>query len=494
MINFSKLSRLCYQLFYGLFGISLLWILLVNIRVDLKTQPIVFLIFLLYILAIFFLRKLIKKNHKLIIPSNRKNYLEIILWILLFVGISLIGLTLRVTPTWDYGMVHRYAFEWVKEGKIEDLSYFARYPNNNLMLLITASIYKLLDFLFPSGLEINYIKATIIVNSFLVTLSIYLTSLSAKQMYGDKFKKISIFFLIFLTPIIFYTEIFYTDIIGLFFISLLSFILARKINDFNLIDGILIGIIVAFGFKIKAFILIILIALVIVLLLKKNLRLKKKLLLIVATCFSFVTVNTLLTITMDKMIGLDEAMYDQYQFPTSHWIMMSLNPKADGGFVQSDYEETRATDGRKNKDELIEKKLSNRLNQLGKEGLVQHLFYKKIKRTWTVGSMAVDDYAQRENVYQTILHEFMTKDGNYHLIYYILSQGTHLLMIVLMLGGAIISLINSKDELNVLNITIFGLILFLIIWECNSRYLFSFIPFFVLTSLPMLNSELKLKK
>ena len=384
MINFSKLSRLSYQLFYGLFTLAMLWILLVNVQVDFQRKPIIFIIFLLYGTGFLFLRKYLRsKNHDVISSNDKlKKWVELAFWVFLFVCISVIGLTLRVEPTWDYGMVHRSALEWAQEGKLEDLSYFARYPNNNLMLLITVLFYKVIHFFNPASIDIDYIKASIVLNSLIVSLSIFLTSQSAKELYGSKGKKVTVFFLVFLTPILLYTEIFYTDIIGLLFISLLAYLLIKRINDFTIKDGILIGIIIAFGFKLKAFIIIILIALIIVLLLKNNLHFKKKILLIIMTVFSFVVVNTVLTISMDKIIGLDEELYEEYQFPTSHWIMMSLHPEADGGFVTSDYEETRDAGDKKAKEDLISKKLSNRVESLGKDGLVHHLLYKKIKRTW----------------------------------------------------------------------------------------------------------------
>lgn len=492
MINFSKFSNFSYKMFYTMFVLAFAWIFFINVQVDLEIGMIILMVFFIFLAGFVGFKKMINEKKDIELASTiLGKIVEVASWLLLFIIISIIGLFLRVTPTWDYGMVHRYSLEWVQQGKIDDLSYFARYPNNNLMLLITAGFYRIIYFFSSTALEETYIRASIILNSFLVTLSICLTSVSAKKMYGNSFKKITVFFLVFFTPIIFYTEIFYTDIIGLIIISSLSYILISKIANFNVKDAILVGTIIGVGFKVKAFILIILVALVIVLFLKNNKLFREKIILILVAVVSFVIVDITLTNGMDKVIGLNEELYEQYQFPTSHWIMMSLNPKEDGGFVQADYEETRDIEGKGNKDRLAKEKRTKRVEELGTKGLINHLLYKKVKRTWSVGSMGVNDYGQRKNVYQSFLHDFMTRNGKYHKYYYILSQSTHLILIFFMLICGGISFFRRNDELNILNITIFGLLLFLIIWECNSRYLFSFIPFFTLSALSVISNTKK---
>lgn len=494
MIDFTKLSKISYKLFYSLFIIFFSWIFILNIGVNALTKPIIFLFFALLLTGVIFLKKKMENIVDLSVHESKlTKFIKIELWILLFFLVSIVGLSLRVTPSWDYDAVHRYALEWVRNGEIENVSYFARYPNNNLILIIITIFYKIVDVIFPNSSDIFFIKASIIFNSVLVTLSIYLTSLSAQKMYGKRFKSINILFLILFTPILLYTEILYTDTVGIFFVSLITLILVSKIDDFKTIDGITLGLLFAIGYKIKAFIIIMLVALIIILFLKNKLRFRNKLILISVTILSFLFSSLLIGSMLDKSIGLNKELYDQYQFPTSHWIMMSLNPDNEGGFNQKDYEETRDTDGKKNKDLLINKKLTERVNTLGTYGIIEHNFYKKMKRTWTTGSMGIDDYANRGNVHNSFMQDFFTNNGKNHFIYYIFSQTTHLLLIFLMLTSGLISFFKQRDDINILNISIFGIMLFLIIWECNSRYLFSFIPLFSLVSLQFLANNYKPK-
>ncbi|MGF2190722.1 hypothetical protein ACQUD0_10330 [Vagococcus fluvialis] len=479
----TNLSKISYKIFYCLFIPFLLWIFVLNLRVDFTANPYIILFFSFIVISFLLIKNFFLNNDFSINKSNRySGLIELELWLLLFIVVTIIGLLLRVTPSWDYDAVHRYSLEWTKKGSIENISYFARYPNNNLVLLITTFFYKIINFFLPNSSEELFIKYSIVFNSILVTSSIYFTSQSAKVLYGNRFKYISIAFLIFFTPTLFYTEIFYTDTLGLFLVSVISYILVITLKNFNLKHSILLGIIFAFGFKIKAFIIIILIACIIVLFLKEKLKILEKFLLIFLLITTFFCSNLLLSTTMDKIIGIDEELYYEFQFPTSHWIMMSLNPEYEGGFNQDDYAETRDTNGKENKKKLINKKIEARVDNFGIDGLLKHGFLTKMKRTWTVGSMATDDYASRQNIHNTFLQDFIIIKGKKHHIYYFWSQATHLFLIFLILLSGLLSFIKRKNEIDLFNISILGLILFLIIWECNSRYLFSFIPLFLLAS------------
>ena len=317
----------------------------------------------------------------------------------------------------------------------------------------------------------------------MITTAIFFTSLSAKKLFGIKSKYLAVIFLILFTPVIFYAEILYTDTVGLLIISCIAFLLVRFLENPNYMDLTLMSLLFIFGYKIKAFIAIILVAFLIVIFLKEKIHLKKKMIYISIILISFIFGNIILSKGLDKLIGLDQEQYNQYQFPMVHWITMSLNPKSDGGFIQDDFELIKDTHGVKNKENLSKEILKNRVKELGTKGLLQHVLVKKMDRTWTKGSMAIDDYAQRENVNSTILHDFFTLNGKHHHYYYVFSQATHLIMIILILVSTLFSFFKRKEAINVFSISIFGLALFLVIWECNSRYLYSFIPLFTLVSL-----------
>lgn len=485
-------SDVTYRIFYTLYLLILFWILLLNLNVlnnlSQYILPISLLFFIATIICVYIFRKKLTYMGTVI---NGK--ILMLMFILLFVIISVIGLNLRVTPTWDYNAVHEAAFEWVREGQISDLSYFARYPNNNMILFVITIFYRITKFVFPGITNIGFIKASIILNSLLITSSIFFIGMSAKKIYGASSFYLSIFFTLFFTPIILYSEILYTDTLGLFLISLIIYIIIEKMNCFKIIHLVIIGFLFALGYQIKAFVIIILVGLSIIILLQKNLVLIRKLLFILLLSFSFIVTSVIVSDKLDESIGITENLYDQHQFPLSHWIMMSLNPKADGGFNDEDYQFTKSIIGKKQKENDINQKIEKRINYFGVKGLIRHIFLKKLTRTWTNGAMASDDYANRKNIYNGLLQRYFTNSGDKHYIYVIYSQLTHTILIIMIIVTGIRMFFYRNDTINLLNVSIFGLILFLMIWECNSRYIYSYIPLFVLTSLqcffPLIKNE-----
>lgn len=65
----------------------------------------------------------------------------------------------------------------------------------------------------------------------------------------------------------------------------------------------------------------------------------------------------------------------------------------------------------------------------------------------------------------------------YSWLYYIV-----LIVGILLSGIFAIRRTNEQQKMLVLRIALFGIILFLSIWECNSRYLVAFIPVLIMTS------------
>jgi hypothetical protein len=188
----NKIRGILFALFYSILSITFLWIILLNIKTNITHYQSAFWLSLIMIaIAIVFIKK--TNFSKVIIDGTRKN--EFLLISILFLISTIItiyiGLETRVEFLWDFGIVQQNAFNIAKTGNYVDISYFARYPNNNFILLIATGIYKFL-FLIAPNLDIYAMyKILIVINSLLINMSILFIYLSSKK--NMEFKSCFIF-------------------------------------------------------------------------------------------------------------------------------------------------------------------------------------------------------------------------------------------------------------------------------------------------------------
>lgn len=125
------------------------------------------------------------------------------------------------------------------------------------------------------------------------------------------------------------------------------------------------------------------------------------------------------------------------------------------------------------------KVINERLNKLGVRGYLDYL-QKKINYTWSDGTYYGPDKLSRNPLEYDKLQSYVIGENNSIFIY--LSQTIHVSIFILMLLGSIRIYKSKKSFENSITIFIFGVFLFLIIWETRSRYLVLFIPVFLLLS------------
>jgi hypothetical protein len=182
--------------------------------------------------------------------------------------------------------------------------------------------------------------------------------------------------------------------------------------------------------------------------------------------------------------GIDQITRQQTEFPITHWIMMTLNPSCDGGYVQEDVDYTSGIQG------IDEKKVANvteikkRLLEMGAKGTLDHVFIKKILRMWSVGHLNASDYVSRQPLSDNIIREIVGYGGKYNFWYCFVTQVYYIYLLLMMLVVPIRTIMYRKlnEYILVHILIIIGIFSFFLIWECNSRYLFSFIPVLMIVS------------
>lgn len=429
---------------------------------------VLFIVLILYLASKFY--KLHERIHKKLIFV----FIPIILVLqVLFV------LVFHVDPkNWDFEVVYGAAKAF-GEGYNPFWHYFYDdYPNNIAITLMLGGIYRLL---FAIGFHHPQLTG-LIFNIFMIDLSIVYLYLTAKKMFGIKNASIVLAFSLLFSPFITYTPIYYTDTLSLPFgiCAVYYYILSRESTGYKrTLLCVLTALLGAAGFLIKSTVAIIMIAILIHMLLTEKFKGFVKEAAILLTVL-FLGINM-------YSFGLDQSKlipipYKQAGYPFTHWVMMGL--KEPYGFYDDldvDYTESFATKEQRREANLIV--IEERLHNYGIRGLIKFISAKDFF-IWGDGTYFAPVKLSRGVPVYTKYHQYIlqqNKDNNYIYIYY--CQVLQVSLIILMLASAIYSLKRKIVSLSMIcRVAIFGLSVFILMWEARSRYLINFAPLILLCS------------
>lgn len=383
----------------------------------------------------------------------------------------LIAKELTVYPSWDFGVVFNQAEALVnKTGSISSY-FYGRYPNNYGILFIITILFKILKIL-----SLDFLKGGILFNIIMIDIALIMVYVLSKKLYGYKVATLSLIMAIFITPFYMYSPIIYTDTISMPFplIMIFFYLKSKDQENFKRILYIFIGtIVIAIGILVKTNVIISVIALVIYdILTNKNIRIS--IINIGIILSTVLIINMMFNVYLDKISPLQKT---ERGYPATHWIMMGL--VGDGQYNHSDVEFTEKLPNKEVRRSENIKEIKKRLNNYGFIGYLKFLNH-KIKFTWSDGTMFSIEKLRRDPKEITRLHQYVIGDKKYAFVY--LSQVGYLIMLINILIGAINLFKGKKTQGYLFNITIFGVFLFLILWETRSRYLVCFLGVFMLSA------------
>ena len=472
------------RIIHFLFLIITIWIAIIVLGISIKKYTMLFVAVAAVIcIAGKFLKKKLPSNNNYRIDS-KKNIFYVLL-IVAFALMLVIAFSLRVDVynTWDYGQLIRTAYENVTEGKFSNAEYYARYPNNSFYILILSAYFKLISPIAGDDIY-NYINATIPVNCLLVSLSILFCYYAAQELISERAAFKCGLIMLGMSPLYLYSTIAYTDVFAIFPVSLILFCYAKVKTAQGIHKKMvwlcLTAVISAAGYKIKATLVIFFIAVIIDLtfnVLAKREKLPALFIYVGLFCicliaFSGVSKNFLFH------NGVNEKMVQQEEFPVTHWIMMSLNPQYEGGFNQEDVDYTKSYIEKQEKVSANINKIKERVKEMGVSGTAEHVFIKKVGRMWGAGDCSASDYVSRQPLSDNILREIFALNGQYNYFYRMCAQLYYVFIIVGILKTAAV-LAATYSEIHrdfMIELCFIGVFMFFLIWECNSRYLFVFLP------------------
>lgn len=361
-------------------------------------------------------------------------------------------------------------------------NYFARYPNNQALLIIVSVIYYVCDKLFG----VMPIEAPVIINTIGLHISFVLTYLISTKIFKDKFTPLycgilAAGFTVFYT----YTPNFYTDSMSMpflmgaiyLFLSAIekSFIKAKAVRI------IFCGFLIIAGYKMKGSVIILIPAFLLYLIATCNKINRLNYLKVFGIFGVSLICSSFLCGGIIKSFNLtEEGDHKKIEFPPTHWIMMGLHDR--GGYYSNDFFATINSGDYEQKVEFNIEKIKERLAVYGISGTATHIA-KKVSYTWGDGTYFVGYYFHQQE-HPNIFQRFIANDMLFKW-YCSAYQCILLFMILYSFVDGAFSKRNGKDLL--LKIIIMGVYFFFVLWETRSRYLVNFSPLFIIISAYSIN-------
>ena len=364
------------------------------------------------------------------------------------------------------------------------ISYFYSYQNNVLITYTLAFLYRVGNFFVPS----HPYAVILVFVSFLVCVSVYLMVLCIYRI--TRSRKLTVcgmiigILLVALNP---WIVIPYTDSIPMIFPVFAVFCYLYVKNIY--LRYSLMTLSCALGYCFKPTIIIVLIALAILklfVLIEKLLR--KKLSFKRCACMLLCIVISLgIPFGINKSLKNKMGLIKDSQITMTHYFMMGLNVETDGIYNDDDVLFTKNLPNLESRQKGNISVAISRLKEMGVKGYIRLLTVKNIA-TYNDGTFG---WGKEGTFYLEVPEDNRTVTKALRSFYYTNEQGTHYLVfataeqilwlfMLICICFCVLPFKTKGGAENLIALSLLGVSMFLLIFECRARYLFVFSPLFVI--------------
>lgn len=488
----KKFALISLNLLFGLI-ISLISYVLIQYSngsiTQLNRMPIsnwiIFVILIIFIFLLYSFTKTIKLN----INEKQTTIIILITSLIIFLIQIFIAYQIYFYTGWDASAVRNAAFYFIEHpDKIAKYFnyYFSYHVNQTSITILLGYIMK---FFHQLGIA-NYYFGTVIFSVLSVNLSGLLLALNLNKLIKNKivvFIGFGLFTL--LCSISPWITIPYSDTLMMIFPSIALYVyLNLKDNYWDILLWTIIFISSFIGSLIKPQSLIMLIAIILYeLVIKRKSNIKQELtrivIIIVVGIITFISTNAL----QKTLVELGQFKQNpELAFTIPHYLMVGLNLDSYGTYTSEDaelsYGQFTIVDRETKNWEIIQ----SRVNYLNENGWLNFLVNKAVINfndgsfAWGMEGDFYQKLFDRNSSIAETLRNYYYHDGAYFDYFLLLKQFVWLSIIILM--GMQILIKNKEDEVYLLYIICIGIILFNMIFEARARYLFAFVPYFIMVA------------
>lgn len=475
-MRLSNIGNILLKIFAGIFAVISGYLMYINIfsnygRLFLMNRVIV-LVGAIAIISILFLLKILFNNLK----DKTLVKISIVFSIILVVVQIVFVIYCRVRPSWDFGIIFYNAYNI--SNSVFDLPeyYYKFYPNNLGALLLFTAIFKIVSiFTVKEGV---YLLVGCIFNIIMIDGAVVIMYVLIKKVFDLRMATLFSILCILIVPMFTYSPIFYTDTITMIFPAAMLLILYNFNNsrsNMKMFYLVAIGVVGAIGVVLKTNIVIPLVA-VFIYIIYKN-KIVKGIVNNLVILAAFLLIFSGYKAVANYVMPID---YSEAGLSMTHWIMMGL--KNEGSYNEEDVNFSASFESKKEAQKANIQEIKNRLREYGAKGYLEFLT-RKIKFTWNDGTYYSVNKLSREPLENNIIEEHVVGEKNHQFIYF--SQMSHLALITLIFISSLAAFKkkNSYKFMQCTQIAIFGVLLFLIIWETRSRYLVCILPLMMFSAI-----------
>ncbi len=379
---------------------------------------------------------------------------------------------LRFTPSFDLDAIYGGAIQWVETGTFADYyDYFDWFPNN-----LGGLCYYYILFKVCSVFSRDYFFIAACANEVLILSTFAFIILSVEKLWGRRYGLIAMALTGCLPPLLFMTDVFYTDSLSILF-PILLFYLSLRIDESSGVKSwklcVFSGLVAVLGIFIKATVLIMVAAVCLSFCLRK--KWKKALIYILP----FMVIYTVFTFAVQGCLysrHLDPELAEVKNTPYYHWVMMGL--EGEGAYNPGDYEFTRSFTDPQERDNALRKEIINRISEKGVGGMAQ-LYKAKIIRCIGNGTLGLSDFLDDNPKAESPLHQYILYSGSKYESY---KRLCNIVFYSLLLLAAFYPVRSGRKETEGFApaLALCGIIVFLMHWETSPRYITNYVPVIIL--------------
>jgi len=394
--------------------------------------------------------------------------------------VFLLGVALEQVPAWDFGRVQRGAWELIRNGSFTDpstIDYFLSIPNN---FFVTVYIYRWLSMLM--GIGMHPADAALLLNTLSLALSVVFIFLSFNCRERPQQGLFTAFYCFLFAPMLLYASVYYTDTLSMPFVCAVLYFALKAASCKNwltkLLCGFLTGLFAGIGYLIKASPAIAMIAVLLFALLsfgRKTVSFSAA----VLAVFALVAVSWQVFCHNNTLLPFPDEPYPG-RLTASHYIMMGLYKN--GGYSEEDRAFSSAIPTLEERRAENLRVIGERIDGYGFFGMFKHL-RSKIVFTWADGGYYAPRKIAMEPISSSSLLDYLAYGARYYDRTASVLAASQILLLFLLAFGAISNAMRKKPEADMLfaaRLAVFGLALFLLVWETRSRYLVNYAPLLAL--------------
>lgn len=445
------------------------------------------LLFLIFFIGAIYGIQRIKDGRFVKIELSEKKFYIIIS--LVFAAVYLLQLFISehvyIKTGWDVSAI-REAAEKIAVGDKDGVPiwYFNTYPNNLLITYTLAFLYRVGNLFIPShhyAVILVFVSLVVCISVYLSTLCIYRITRSRKLTVCGMIVGI---LLVALNP---WIVIPYTDSIPMIFPVFAVFCYLFIKNSYLRYSLMIFACVLGYYFKPTVIIVLIALAILKLFVLMEKLLRKK---------FSFNRCACMLLcilISVGGAFGINKYFHNKIvlnenkQMTITHYLMMGLNVETDGIYSSDDVVYSYGFSDVKSRQKGNIDLAKNRLKEMGLKGYIRLLTVKNIS-TYNDGTFG---WGKEGSFYVEVPEDNRTVTKALRSFYYTNEQGTHYLIfataeqilwlfMLICICFCILPFKTKGGAENLIALSLLGVSMFLLIFECRARYLFVFSPLFVI--------------